>query len=77
MFFQQWSFHNNIGADRGLNLFDEYVSGCVHLCPQEEECTCSKCTDHSKFTNRQRMPTKINKNGSAAKVRILVGLGIL
>ena len=32
---------------------------------------------HSKFTNRQRMPTKINKNGSAAKVRILVGLGIL
>ena len=28
-------------TDKGLNLFDEFATECVHLCPQEEECTSS------------------------------------
>ena len=32
---------------------------------------------HSKVTDRQRTPTKIDKNGAVAKGRILVELGIL
>ena len=31
-----------------------------------------RSTLHSKYTDRQRMPTKINKNGGVAKLRILV-----
>ena len=26
-------------AEKGANLFDECAAECVHLCPQEEECT--------------------------------------
>ena len=26
-------------AEKGLNLFDECAAECVHLCPQEEQCT--------------------------------------
>ena len=26
-------------ADKGSNLFRECAAECVHLCPQEEECT--------------------------------------
>ena len=28
-------------ADKGLNFFDKCAAECVHLCPQEEECTFS------------------------------------
>ena len=33
--------HDNIVAYKGLNLFDECAAECVHLYPQEEECTSS------------------------------------
>ena len=31
----------NIMTDKGFNLFDECAARCVHLFPQEEECTSS------------------------------------
>ena len=34
---QQWTCHNNIVVDKGLNLFDECAAECIYLCPQEEE----------------------------------------
>ena len=73
-------------AGKGLNIFDECAADCVHLCPQEKECTSSFWGDSKMYTpgtitNSQtdRMPTKINENGAVAvaKVRILVELGIL
>ena len=71
-------------SDKSLNLFDECAAECVHLCPQKEECTSSSCGDSKMYTpgtivnlQTDRAPTKINKNGAVAKVRILVKLGIL
>ena len=69
--------HNNIVTDKGLNLFDDCAAECVHLCPQEEDCT-SFSLGHSKIytpgtiaiSQRDRTPTKINKNGAVTKVRI-------
>ena len=62
---QQWTCHNNIVTDRVSSLFDdcpaEYVARRVYLF----------------FPWAHRTPTKINKNGAVAKVRILVELGIL
>ena len=46
---QQWSCHNNIVADKGLNLFDECAAECVHLCHQEEECTSSALGDSEMY----------------------------
>ena len=71
-------------ADKGWNVFDEFAAECVHLCPQEEECT-SSSWGHSKMyapgtiikSQTDRMTTKINKNGAVAKVRIFVELVIL
>ena len=69
-------------ADEDLNLFGECAAECVHLCPQKEECTYSPwketkmCTPGT-WQNSQRMPTKANKNGAIAKVRILVEQVIL
>ena len=62
---------------KALNLFDECTAECVHLCPQEEECTSSFLGDSKTcipgtIANSQRTPTKINKNDAIAKVRILV-----
>ena len=67
-------------AGKGLNFFDECVAVyiCVHRkkrAPLLPEGTV-KCT-HSKFTDRQRTPIKINKNGAVTKVIILVERGIL
>ena len=64
-------------VDKGLNLFDEYVAECVYLCTWVEECIFSSWGESEMYTsgitvNSQRMPTKINKNGAIAKVRILV-----
>ena len=69
-------------VDEGLNPFDECAAECVHLCPQEEESTSSSWGDSKMYTsgtiaNSQRTPTKINKNGVIAKVRILVEQVIL
>ena len=68
-------------SDKDLNLFDEYATECVHLCPQEEECTSFSWGDnknirswhHSKFTE----DANLNKNGAIAKVKILVEQVIL
>ena len=62
-------------VDKGLNLFDECVAECVHRCPYVEECISSSWWDSKMYTtgtiaNSQRMPTKINKNGAIAEVRI-------
>ena len=86
MFFpiQQWPCHNNIVTDKGLNFFDDSAAECVYLCPQEEECT-SSSWGHSKIytlgtmenSQTDRAPTKIDKNGAAAKVKVLLELGIL
>ena len=64
-------------AERGLNLFYECAADCVHLRPQEEECTSSfwrysKLYTPGTIANPQRVPTKINKEGAIAKVRIFV-----
>ena len=79
---QQRSFHNNIKADKHLNLFDEYAAECVHLCPQKEECIFSFWGDSKLYTSgpvetSHKTPTKLNKNGAVAKVRILVKQVIL
>ena len=63
-------------CNKGLNLFDEYAAGCVHLCHQEEQWTSSSWGDNKTYlpgaiANSQMMPTKINKKGAIDKVRIL------
>ena len=42
---QKWPCNNNIVADKGSNIFDECPAECVHLYPQEEECTTSSWGD--------------------------------
>ena len=68
----------------GLTFFGECAAECVHLCSQEEECTSSSLGDSKMYfpgtiaiSQTDSMSTKINKNGTVAKVRILVELGIL
>ena len=81
---QKWPCHNNIETGKGLNLFDDCAAECVYMCPQEEECT-SYSWGHSKIytlgtmedSQTDRAPTKIDKNGAAAKVKVLLELGIL
>ena len=59
---QQWPCHNNIAADKGLNLFDDCAAGTPGTIANLQ-------TD--------RALTKINKNGAVVRLRILVELGIL
>ena len=68
-------------ADKGLNLCDERAAKCVicalskksaHVLPNG-----SKRYTHGTIANSQRTPTKINKNGAMAKVRILMEQVIL
>ena len=61
--------------DIGFDLFNECAARCVHLFPQEEECTSSswgtiKCRHLA--TDSQRMLTEINKSGTIAEIRIWV-----
>ena len=78
------SSHNNIVTVKGLNLFDDCSGKCVHLCPQEEECT-SSSWGHNKMnipgiianSQTDRTATKINKNGAVNKARNLLELWIL
>ena len=59
---------------RHTNLFDEYAALCVHLSPQEEDCTSNyweegeMCTSGS-TANSQGILTKINQSGALAKIR--------
>ena len=59
-------------TDKGFNLFDECAARCVHLFPQEEECTScswgdSKMYTSSSIANSQRMQTEKNESGTIAK----------
>ena len=61
---------------------DEYAVDCVYLCPQVEYCTSSSWEDNKMYTsgtiaNSQRTPTKVDKNGTIAKVRIFAEQMIL
>ena len=56
-------------TEKGFNLFDEFAARCVHLFPQEEECTpsCGDSLAHLMYTsgiivNSQRTLTKIDGN---------------
>ena len=42
--------HTNIMADKRFNLFDECAARCVHLFPQEEECTSSSWRNSKMYT---------------------------
>ena len=69
-------------VDKGLNVFDECVAECVHLCPQVEECIFSSWGDSKMYlpgtiANLQRMPTKININSPITKTRFLLEQVIL
>ena len=62
--------------EKEINPFDECAARCVHLFPQEEECTSSswgtmKCR-HLATANSQRMLTEISKSGTIAEIRIWV-----
>ena len=81
---QQRPYHNTIETGKSLNLFDDSAAECVYLFPQEEECTSSswgqsKICTLGNMANSQtdRTPTEIDKNGTVAKVKILLELGIL
>ena len=59
-------------VDKDLNLFNERVAECVHLCFREEVCTSSSWEDSKTYApgtlaNSQRMPTKINESNAIAK----------
>ena len=56
----------------------------IYTCPQEEQCTSSSWGYSKIYTpgttanlQTDRVLTKINKNGTAVRLRILVELGIL
>ena len=71
-----------IMADKGLNFSSKCAAECANMCPQEEECTCCSCGSNKMYThgtikNSQRTPSKINKDGTIAKVRVLVKQMIL
>ena len=58
-----------------FNLYDKGTARCVHLFPQEEECTSSSQGDSKMYTssssaNSQRTLTEINKSGVLVKIRI-------
>ena len=53
--------------EKEINPFDECAARCVHLFPQEEECTSSTLGDSKLYTsgsraNSERMLTEINKD---------------
>ena len=62
-------------TDKAFNYFDECAARCVHLFPQEEECTSSSWGDSKVYTsssiaNSQRMETERNESGTIAKIKI-------
>ena len=64
-------------TDKRVNLFDECIARCVHLFPEEEECTSSSRGESKMYTsgsieNSQRMLTEINESGTIAKIVIWV-----
>ena len=64
-------------TDKSFTRFDECTARCVHLFPQQEECTSSSWGDSKMYksgsiANLQKMLAEINKGGALAKIRILV-----
>ena len=62
-------------TDKAFNYFDECAARCVHLFPQEEECTSSswgesKVYTSSSIANSQRIETERNESGTIAKIKI-------
>ena len=43
--------HTNIVTDKGFNLFDICAGNCVHMSPQEEECTSFSWGDSKMYTS--------------------------
>ena len=78
LFFNVLSRHANIMTNKGFNIFDDCAARCVHLPPQEEECTFSSWGDTKRYTSgniaySQRMLAEINESSAIAKIRIWVG----
>ena len=64
-------------TDKRFNLFDRCAAKCVHLFPEEEECTSSSWGDSKMYTsgsiaNSQKMLTEINDSDAIVKKRIWV-----
>ena len=62
-------------TDKAFNYFDKCAARCVHLFPQEEECTSSSWGDSKVYTsssiaNSQRMETERNESGTIAKIKV-------
>ena len=67
--------HTTMMSDKGFNLFHECAARCVHLLPQEEECTSSSRGDSKMYTsgsmeNSQRMLAETCKSCVITKIRI-------
>ena len=59
-------------------FFDECAAKCVHLIPQEEECTSFSLGESKMYTpdtiaNSKKTPTKINKNDAIANRGVACG----
>ena len=59
-------------TDKVFNLFDECTARCVHLFPQEEECSYSSWGDSKMYTsgsiaNSLRILIEINESGVITK----------
>ena len=50
-FLEGLPWRSNTIADKVLNLFDEYATRCVHLSPQDEECTSSFGEESKMYTS--------------------------
>ena len=64
-------------TDKRFNIFDGCAAKCIHLFPQEEECTSSSWGDSKMYTsgsiaNSQKMLTEINDSDAIVKKRIWV-----
>ena len=64
-------------TDKSFNIFDGCAAKCIHLLPQEEECTSSSWGDSKMYTsgsiaNSQKMLTEINDSDAIVKKRIWV-----
>ena len=62
-------------TDKRFNLFDRCAAKCVHLFPEEEECTSSSWGDSKMYTsgsiaNSQKMLTEINDSDAIVKKSI-------
>ena len=74
-FFYVLPRHTNVIIDKGYIFFNECAARCVHLFPQEEQCTYSSWGDSKMYTsgsiaNSQRMLIEINGSGAIAKIKI-------